>query len=140
MIIRPYESGDIKRIIVRNELMKEWAGSQKSDVALCDTYCFTAVHHGEVIAIAGFFQRFEGICDIWALFSDRASEFRFSIVKAILKHIKALKEFGFHCFTTPVRKSDEVAIRFIEALKFNRCGELNKYLWKEDFWLYSLGD
>ena len=138
MIIRPFEAGDIARILVKNNQLLEWDNAKNDDAVLVNTYAFTAVHEGEVIACAGMLPKYYGIADVWAMFSDRTSEFRFTIFKQLKKHIELLKSCDYHYFMTPVRKDSNESIKFIEALGFKRTGELNKYLWKQDYWLYSL--
>lgn len=139
MIIRKYEKGDITRIIVKDRQFQEWLGSKDYDDALLNAYAFTAVHDGEIIAMAGFFPKYQGIGDVWALFSERTGEFKFTIVKQLRRHIELLKGCGFHYFMTPVKMSEPEAIKFIEAVGFTKCGELYKYLWDEDYYLYCLG-
>ena len=143
MIIRPFEKGDISRILVKDNQINEWNDARSQDGLLVDTYAFTAVHDGEVIACAGMVPRYTyalGIVDVWAMFSDRLGEFKLPIYRQMKKHIKLLREAGWHHFSTPVIKSSDEAIRFIESFGFKRIGELNKYLWKQDYWLYGLSE
>lgn len=137
MIIRPFEVGDIRRVLVKDAQLTEWVEAQSNEHDLANTYAFTLVHDGEVIACAGMIPKYYGIAEVWAMFSDRTGEFKLSIIKAMRKHIKLIKECGTHYLMTPVKKSSPEAVRFIEAMGFQKSGELNKYLWKEDYWLYT---
>lgn len=128
MIVIEFEPFHAELIKLRPEQTVELGQFMKCIDQLNNTYAWTGVMDGNVIACGGMLPLLPGNGEIWALFSTDLHKHAVSVVKALKTNIAHLHDCGWDRLQTVVQSDFTTAKRFVERLGFTNEGTMKKYM------------
>lgn len=98
----------------------------------------TAFLHGQPVAVFGCGLLWNGVAEAWSLLSPQSKRYPIAMIRASKAFLDICWiTFNLHRLQISVKTSDNVAMRFAQALKFEPEGIMAKYSpAQEDFTLF----
>ena len=98
----------------------------------------TAFLHGQPVAVFGCGLLWNGVAEVWSLLSEQSKRYPMTMIRASKAFLDICWiTFNLHRLQISVKTSDNVAMRFAQALKFEPEGIMAKYSpAQEDFTLF----
>lgn len=98
----------------------------------------TAFLHGKPVAVFGCGLLWPGVAEVWSLLSEQSKRYPIAMIRASKAFLDICWiTFNLHRLQISVKTSDNVAMRFAQALKFEPEGIMAKYSpAQEDFTLF----
>lgn len=98
----------------------------------------TAFLHGQPVAVFGCGLLWNGVAEVWSLLSEKSKRYPMTMIRAAKAFLDICWiTFNLHRLQISVKTSDNVAMRFAQALKFEPEGIMAKYSpAQEDFTLF----
>jgi RimJ/RimL family protein N-acetyltransferase len=137
MIFVPFNELQLSGLNVREEQREEFLNHLQYLPAYANTYAFTAMYDGEVIAMGGVVTVQPGNGELWALFSDKLPRYRKSIIKEVKWHIENMMT-EYVRLQAQVRADFPQGQRFVEWLGFEKVGLDRMYANGRDYFRYAL--
>lgn len=137
MIVIEFEPFHAELIHVKYEQLGEMPHFIDMMESLNNTYAWSGVEDGQVIACGGMVPLHPGCGDIWALFSDDFKHHKVEALKALKLHIDNLQNQGYERLQTTVLSNYKIGKRFVEWLGFKNEGTMRKYIDGVDYDRYA---
>lgn len=98
----------------------------------------TAFLYGKPVAVFGCGLLWNGVAEVWSLLSEQSKRYPIAMIRASKAFLDICWiTFNLHRLQISVKTSDNVAMRFAQALKFEPEGIMAKYSpAQEDFTLF----
>lgn len=99
----------------------------------------TAFLYGKPVAVFGCGMLWSGVAEVWSLLSDQSKRYPIAMIRAANAFLDICwVTFNLHRLQISVKTSDDIAIRFAKALKFQEEGIMKKYSPdQQDFTLFG---